>query len=219
MWAPGRIPAGLVLNEMMSHIDVWPTTAAMVGLKPPVKGEMMDKNGKPIYFDGIDNSAYVTSKAMHSARNSWIYIDGETFQGVRADIGDDPETPWLRIAWKTLFTSKDTWLGPELNLGAIGSTYNLTMDPFEKYDMTFNGAVATRNPTTSPGRYAGMDNGWAISLMDGPLTEFNKSIIKYPSIKRFPGGASNDLLPDLRNPENPVPAMDVNNVPKTVRAH
>ena len=49
--------------------------------------------------------------------------------------------------------------GPELNLGAIGSTYNLTMDPFEKYDMTFNGAVATRNPTTLPGRYAGMDNG------------------------------------------------------------
>ena len=30
--------------------------------------------------------------------------------------------------------------------------------------MTFNGAVAVRNPTTSPGRYAGMDNGWAISF-------------------------------------------------------
>ena len=29
------------------------------------------------------------------------------------------------------------------------------MDPYEKYDMTFNGAVATRNPTTSPGRYSG----------------------------------------------------------------
>ena len=219
MWAPGRIPAGLVLNEMMSHMDVWPTTAAMVGLKPPAKGEMMDNNGKPIYFDGIDNTAYVTGKAMHSARDAWIYIDGENFQGVRADIGDDPEAPWLRIAWKTLYTSKDTWLGPELNLGAIGSIYNLTMDPYEKYDMTFNGAVATRNPTTSPGRYAGMDNGWAISLMDVPLTEFNKSIIKYPSIKRFPGGASNDLLPNLQNPENPVPAMDVNNVSKTIRAH
>jgi arylsulfatase len=113
---------------------------------------------------------------------------------------------------------KDTWLGPELNLGAIGSTYNLTMDPFEKYDMTFNGAVATRNPTSSPGRYAGMDNGWAISLMDVPLTAFNKSIINYPSIKRFPGGASNDLLPNLQHPENPVPTMDPN-MPTTIRAH
>ena len=207
MWAPGKIPAGVVLHEMMSHMDVWPTTAAMVGLKPPTKGETMDNNGKPIYFDGIDNSAYVTGKAMHSARDSWIYIDGETFQGVRADIGGDPDAPWIRIAWKSLFTSKDTWLGPELNLGAIGSTYNLTMDPFEKYDMTFNGAVATRNPTSSPGRYSGMDNGWAISLMDVPLTEFNKSIIKYPSIKRFPGGASNDLLPNLQHPENPLPSI------------
>src|SRR6478672_4878115 len=30
---------------------------------------------------------------------------------------------------------KDTWLGSEQNLGAIGAAYNLTMDPFEKYDM------------------------------------------------------------------------------------
>jgi hypothetical protein len=34
----------------------------------------LDNNGKPIYFDGIDNSAYVTGKDMHSARDSWIYI-------------------------------------------------------------------------------------------------------------------------------------------------
>ena len=219
MWAPGKIPAGQVLHQMMSHMDVWPTTAAMVGLKSPTKGETMDNNGKPIYFDGIDNSAYVMGKAQHSARASWIYIESETFQGVRVDVGDDPETPWLRIAWKMLWTSKDTWLGPELNLGAIGSTYNLTMDPFEKYDMTFNGAVVTRNPTTSPGRYAGMDNGWAVSLADIPLMEFNKSIIKYPNIKRFPGGASNDLLPNLSNPANPVPNMDMDKVPTTFRAH
>jgi hypothetical protein len=93
------------------------------------------------------------------------------------------------------------------------------MDPFEKYDMSFNGAVSTRNLTTSPGRYAGMDNGWAISLMDVPITEFNKSIIKYPSIKRFPGGASNDLLPNPKDPANPVPSMDINKVPTTIRAH
>ena len=27
MWAPGKIPAGVVLDQMMSHMDVWPTTA------------------------------------------------------------------------------------------------------------------------------------------------------------------------------------------------
>jgi arylsulfatase A-like enzyme len=217
MWAPGKIPAGIVLTEMMSHMDVWPTTAAMVGLKSPTKGETLDNNGKPIYFDGVDNSAYVTGKAQHSARDSWIYIDGENFQGVRADIGGAADAPWLRIAWKALYTSKDTWMGPELNMGAVPSLYNLTMDPFEKYDMTFNGAVATRNPPSSPGRYAGMDNGWAVSLVDIPLQEFNKSIIKYPNIRRFPGGASNDLLPNLQNPDNPVPALDANSSPKHLK--
>jgi arylsulfatase len=212
MWAPGKIPAGLVLHEMMSHMDVWPTTAAMVGLTSPTKGETMDNNGKPIYFDGIDNSAYVTGKARHSARDSWIYVDGETFQGMRADIDNEPD---VRIAWKYLWTSKDTWLGAEMNLGAIGSTYNLTMDPYEKYDMMFNGAVSNRNPTTSPGRYAGMDNGWVFSLVDIPLTEFNKSIVKYPNIERFPGGASNDLKPNLQNPKNPLP-YDPTTLPKTI---
>jgi hypothetical protein len=50
--------------------------------------------------------------------------------------------------------------------------------------MMFNGAVATRNPPSSAGRYAGMDNGWSLSLIDLPLTEFNQSIVKYPSITR-----------------------------------
>ena len=52
---------------------------------------MMDNSGKPIYFDGIDNSAYITGKAKHSARNGWVYIDGENFSGVRADVALDPE--------------------------------------------------------------------------------------------------------------------------------
>jgi hypothetical protein len=60
---------------------------------------------------------------------------------VRADIGGDPDYPDLTIAWKYLWTAKDTWLGPEQVLGGIGALYNLTMDPYEKYDMTFNGAA------------------------------------------------------------------------------
>ena len=207
MWAPGRIPAGLTLTEMMSHMDVWPTTAAMVGLTPP-PADWVDNNGKGIYFDGIDNSAYVTGKSQHSARKSWIYIDGESFGGLRVDVGGDPENLELNIAWKYLWTAKDTWLGPEQVLGGIGAVYNLTMDPFEKYDMAFNGAVSYRMPTTSPGKYAGQDNGWIFSLVYPVLIDFNKSIIKYPSIARFPGGASNDLRPNLQNPANPVPLMD-----------
>ena len=218
MWAPGKIPAGSHYGEMMSHIDCWATLAAMVGLTPPPHGAWKDNDGKPIYFDSIDNSAYIEGKAKHSARDGWIYMDGESFGGMRADIAGDPENPDLKIAWKYLYTAKDTWLGPKQDLGAIGACYNLTMDPYEKYDMTFNGAVSTRTTTTSPGRYAGYDNGWILSLLYIPLTEFDKSIVDFPNIKRFPGGASNDMQPNLQHPENPLPLMDIHKVVQVIGA-
>jgi arylsulfatase len=90
------------------------------------------------------------------------------------------------------------------------------MDPYEKYDMIFNGAAPTRAFTNSPGKYAGQDNGWAAALLSLALVEFDKSIMMYPSIKRFPGGASNDLIPDLQHPNNPVPALDPNSMPKAI---
>jgi hypothetical protein len=121
-----------------------------------------------------------------TAPMSWAshHIWRATHGFIRADIGGDSSNPDLRIAWKYLYTSKDTWLGPKQDLGAIGSIYCLTMDPYEKYDMTFNGAVSTRLPTTSPGRYAGYDNGWVASLISMPQMEFDKSIVDFPNIKR-----------------------------------
>jgi arylsulfatase A-like enzyme len=207
MWWPGHIPAGSTYYEMMSHVDCWSTLAAMVGLKPPPHREWKGNDDKPIYMDSIDNSDYILGKAPHSARKSWVYIDGEVFQGARADIGGDPAEPWVNIAWKYLYTAKDSWLGSEANLGSIGATYNLTMDPFEKYDMTFNGAAPARVLTSSPGKYAGQDNGWVLSLVEPVIVDFDKSILKYPNIKRFVGGASNDLVPNLQHPEDPVPLL------------
>jgi arylsulfatase len=188
MWAPGRIPAGTVLHGMMSHMDVWPTTAAMAGLTPPPHGEYMGNDGKPIYFDGYDNSAYVTGKATArgrfeeplSARHDWIYIDGVKFLGVRYD------------QWKFLFTAKDSWLGPELNLGGIAAVYNLQMDPGEQYDMIFNGAapIAAGVVKTSPGRYAGADNGWTMAIASPLITLVSETFKKYPNIPTTLSGAS-----------------------------
>jgi arylsulfatase len=214
MWWPNHIPAGVQYGEMMSHIDCWSTLAAMAGITPPPHGEWKGNDGKPIYFDSIDNSAYILGKSPHSARKSWIYIDGENFNAVRVDIGGDPKEPWVNIAWKYMWTAKDSWLGVDANLGSIGALYNLTMDPYEKYDMVFNGAAPARVLSSSPGKYAGEDNGWVLSLIYPALVEFDQSIMKYPSVKRFPGGASNDLIPNLQHPENPVPLLDPKNMPK-----
>ena len=102
------------------------------------------------------------------------------------DIAGDPNAPWINIAWKYLYTAKDSWLGADANLGAIGALYNLTMDPYEKYDMTFNGAAPTRVLSSSPGKYAGQDNGWVLALISPAILEFDRSIMKYPNIKRVP---------------------------------
>ena len=209
MWWPGHIPAGVTYDEMMSHIDCWSTLAKMAELTPPPHGGWSDNNGKPIYFDSIDNSDYIFGKAKHSARRSWVYIDGETFQGARADLAGDPNNPDLNIAWKYIATAKDTWLGPEQNLGAIGALYNLTMDPFEKYDMTFTGSASTRLATSSPGRWTGRENSWATALIVPVVMEFNKSIVDFPSKKRVPGGASTDWVPNLQRPDNPLPLLDM----------
>jgi len=214
MWWPNHIPAGAKYDEMMSHIDCWATLASMVGLTPPPHGAWKGNDGKPIYFDSIDNSAYILGKAKHSARDSWVYIDGENFAAARFDIGGDPKNDDIHIAWKYTWTAKDTWLGPKQDLGSIGSLYCLTMDPFEKYDMVFNGAMSSRMQKSSPGQYAGEDNGWVLALIYPVIIDFDTSIMKYPSIKRFPGGASNDLMPNLQNPQNPVPALDPAHPPK-----
>jgi arylsulfatase len=132
---------------------------------------------------------------------------------MRADIGGDPNEPWVHIALKYLYTAKDSWLGATANLGAIGALYNLTMDPFEKYDMVFNGAAPTRVLSSSPGKYAGQDNGWALSLLDPVMIAFDESIMKYPNIKRYVGGASTDLIPNLQYPENPDPLLKGQAVP------
>src|SRR6266567_7442236 len=105
---------------------------------------------------------------------------------------------------------------PGAEPGAIGAIYNLTMDPFEKYDMAMPASMSARLPKTSPGSWTGQDNAWVLSLVYPVLIDFNKSIMKYPSIKRFPGGASTDLMPNLQNPANPVPALDPNKMPKAM---
>ena len=76
--------------------------------------------------------------------------------------------------------------------------------------------MATRAFTNSPGKYAGQDNGWSAALFNTVLADFDKTIMQYPSIQRFPGGASNDLMPNLQNPKNPVPALDPANMPKAI---
>ena len=121
----------------------------------------------------------------------------------RFDIGGDPNNDDVTHRVEVYVYGQGHLAWPQQDLGSIGSLYYLTMDPFEKYDMVFNGAMASRMPKSSPGQYAGEDNGWVLALIYPVIIDFDKSIMKYPSIKRFPGGASNDLRPNLQASQKP----------------
>jgi arylsulfatase len=58
--------------------------------------------------------------------------------------------------------------------------------------MFFNGAAprVAGQITTSPGRYAGSDNGWSAGYMTSIVNKFNETLKKYPSIETIPASAS-----------------------------
>ena len=39
------------------------------------------------------------------------------------------------------------------------------------------------------------------------MIEFDKSVMKFPNIRRYVGGASTDLRPNLQDPSDPVPLL------------
>lgn len=188
VWWPGHIEAGGVANQMMSHMDWWPTFVKLAGGTPPTR-ITKDNSGNDIVFDGIENSDYILGKSEKSNRNSFIYINDLSFGGLRINN------------FKALYTAKDTWLGPNLNL-AFPSIYNLWWDPGESYDVTFNGAAPTRGDLrTSPGRFAGADHGWVGVLIEPVLNRYFSEIVKYPNRPTLPvAGSANQLIDAANNP-------------------
>jgi hypothetical protein len=89
-------------------------------------------------------------------RQEIVAVEGLFYRGVvLAGVADIDLAPTS--------AAKDTWLGPEQVLGGIGALYNLTMDPYEKYDMTFNCAVSFRRST--PFRRKGRWNVMILSVV------------------------------------------------------
>jgi arylsulfatase A-like enzyme len=181
IWAPGRLKAGSVEHAMISHQDIWPTTAGLAGLTPPPHGAWKDEKGNPIYFDGIDQSAYLTRKADKEPRQVFPYLLSTRLGALR--VND----------WKFHFTLDDAWLGPTLNIGGIPAVYNLKMDPGETYERMMGGAAPTTangSLQLSPGRWQGGDTAWTVGLATVVLSKLNETFKKYPSIPIIPGGAT-----------------------------
>jgi arylsulfatase len=133
---PGRIPAGVVSNEIVQHHDWLPTFLAAAG-DPDVVEKLKaahtigDRTYK-VHIDGFNLVPYLTGEADKSPRNAFIYFsdDGDVL-GIRFDN------------WKAVFMEQraagtlQIWAEPFVAL-RVPKLFNLRTDPFERADITSN---------------------------------------------------------------------------------
>jgi arylsulfatase A-like enzyme len=133
---PGKIPAGVVSNEIISHTDWLPTLLAAAG-DPDITAKLKqghqagDKHFK-VHIDGYNFLPYLTGQAEKGPRQGIIYFS------------DDGDLVGLRYDnWKFVFAEQriqgtvQIWAEPFVFL-RVPKVFNLRTDPFERADITSN---------------------------------------------------------------------------------
>jgi arylsulfatase len=133
---PGRIPAGSVSNEIVSHLDWLPTFLSAAG-DPDVKEKLLEGHeaaGKTfrVHLDGYDLLPHLTGAEPESPRDEFFYFS------------DDGDLVALRYDnWKLVFLEQrvsgtlQVWAEPFTPL-RVPKIFNLRTDPFERADTTSN---------------------------------------------------------------------------------
>jgi len=133
---PGKIPAGVVSNEIVQHHDWLPTFLAMAG-DPDISNKLKkgyQASGRTFknHIDGFNLLPYLTGKEEKSPRPGFIYFDDDgNLVAVRYDN------------WKVVFMEQRVegtlrlWAEPFVEL-RVPKLYNLRTDPYERADITSN---------------------------------------------------------------------------------
>jgi arylsulfatase len=126
---PGKFPAGVTLNGMVSHQDWLPTFAAVAGA-PDIKEKLLKGvalNGRTYrnYIDGYNMLDYLSGKAADSPREAFIYVN---------DDGDIVAIRWND--WKVVYKENrgeafGVWREPFTEL-RVPLLFNLRRDPYER---------------------------------------------------------------------------------------
>lgn len=133
---PGKIPAGVVSNEIISHMDWLPTFLSAAGV-PDIKEKLKkgykvgEKNFK-VHLDGYNFLPCLTGKEKKSPRIEFFYF---------SDDGDLVSARYDN--WKLVFMEQravgtlQVWAEPFVPL-RVPKIFNLRTDPYERADMTSN---------------------------------------------------------------------------------
>ncbi|GAB5401886.1 MAG: arylsulfatase [Aureliella sp.] len=133
---PGKIKAGTVSNEIVSHLDWLPTILAMAG-EPDVKEKLLKGHSAigrdyKVHLDGYNLLPYLTGQEEKGPRESFFYAN------------DDQQLTALRYDnWKLVFLEQrvtgtlQIWAEPFISL-RLPKIFNLRTDPYERADVTSN---------------------------------------------------------------------------------
>jgi arylsulfatase len=133
---PGKIKAGSLSNEIVSHLDWLPTLLAVAGetdvAEKLLKGYPLGDMTYKIHLDGFNLLPYLTGQAGKSPRESFLYCnDDQQLTGLRYDN------------WKLVFMEQRVpgtlriWAEPFVSL-RVPKIFNLRLDPYERADITSN---------------------------------------------------------------------------------
>jgi arylsulfatase A-like enzyme len=133
---PHQITAGVVTNDIGSHLDMLPTLLAVAG-EPDItdkllQGHEADGHTYKVHLDGHDLVPLLTIEGERSPRQGFFYFS------------DDGDLVALRFDnWKAVFMEQraagtlQIWAEPFVPL-RVPKLYNLRTDPFERADITSN---------------------------------------------------------------------------------
>lgn len=168
---PGKIPAGVVSNEIVHHHDWLPTFLAMAG-EPDIvdkckKGHEAAGKTFKVHLDGYNLLPYLTGEEEKSPRPGFIYFD------------DDGNLVALRYDnWKVVFMEQRAqgtlriWAEPFTPL-RLPKLFNLRTDPFERADITSNTYYDWL-----------LDHVYIVFAAQGIVTEFIETFKEFPPAQK-----------------------------------
>jgi arylsulfatase len=133
---PGHIPAGIVSNDICSHLDMLPTILAAAG-NAEIKDRLLrgfQANGHrySVHLDGYNLLPFLTEEGVRSPRKEFFYFS------------DDGDLTAMRFDnWKVVFMEQrqngtlQIWAEPFVQL-RVPKLFNLRTDPYERADVTSN---------------------------------------------------------------------------------
>ncbi|MEP9390297.1 arylsulfatase [Mesorhizobium sp. KR9-304] len=174
---PGKVPAGVVENGIVSGIDWLPTFVAAAG-NPNISDELL--KGKQIgdrtyknHLDGYNQMDMITGKGP-SARHEIFYFGESSLGAVRIDD------------FKYRFLEQpDGWIGGKVQLD-VPTLINLRLDPFERLTWPKSGTLDGAQEYFSWFQY----EFWRFVFVQQEVGKLVQTALEYPPMQK---GASFNL--------------------------